>query len=159
MHTIMEFEYLAENMEAIPTLANWYFNEWGHIEKGNSIDNITNKLNDYLNTDSIPLIVLAIDDGEILGAAQLKYREMDIYPEKEHWLGGVYVSEKHRGNNIAEKIIRKVICDAKELGVKTLYLQTENKSGGLYRHLGWHPLEQVNYRGVDVLVMENQLFV
>ena len=155
----MKLGYLAENKEAIPILANWYFDEWGYIEKGNSVDNITNKLNDYLNTDKMPLIILAIDGVEILGAAQLKYREMDIYPEKEHWLGGVYVAKKHRGNNIAKKIIQKVISDATKLGVNRLYLQTENKSGGLYKHLGWHPLEQVNYRGIDVLVMENEVSV
>ena len=155
----MEFEYLAENTEVIPTLANWYFSEWGHIEKGNTLENVTEKLHGYLQIDAIPLIILAIDEGEILGAAQLKYREMEIYPEREHWLGGVYVSEKHRGNNIAKKIIVRVISDAKKLGVKTLYLQTENKSGGLYRRLGWIPLEQVNYRGIDVLVMENKICV
>jgi GNAT superfamily N-acetyltransferase len=155
----MEFEYLAENTNAIPTLANWYFNEWGHIEKGNTLDNVIKKLHGYLHVNEIPLIIMAINEGEILGAAQLKYREMDIYPEREHWLGGVYVSKKHRGNNIAEKIILKVISDAKKLNVKTLYLQTEDKSGGLYQHLGWHPIEQVNYRGIDVLVMENQICV
>ena len=155
----MEFEYLADNKEAIPILAKWYFDEWGYIEKGNTLDNVTEKLHSYLHIDAIPLIILAIDEGEILGAVQLKYREMDIYPEREHWLGGLYVSEKHRGNNIAEKIILKVISVAKKLGVKTLYLQTENKSGGLYHRLGWQALEQVNYRGVDVQVMENQICV
>ena len=155
----MEFEYLAENKEAIPILAEWYFDEWGYIEKGNTLDKITEKLHSYLHVDAIPLIILAIDEGEILGAAQLKYREMDIYPEKEHWIGGVYVSEKHRGNKVGKNIILKVTSIAKELGVKTLYLQTENKNGGLYSHLGWEPLEQVNYRGIDVLVMENQICV
>ncbi len=60
-HIIMKLGYLAENKEAIPILANWYFDEWGYIEKGNSIENITNNLNDYLNTDKMPLIILAID--------------------------------------------------------------------------------------------------
>ncbi len=155
----MKLVYLAENKEAIPVLANWYFDEWGYIKKGNSIDSITNKLNDYLNTDKMPLIILAIDRAEILGAAQLKYREMDIYPEKEHWLGGVYVAKKHRGKGIATTLIQKIICEAINLGIKKLYLQTEKESGGLYKHLGWHPLEQVNYRGIDVLVMENEVSV
>ena len=155
----MKLGYLAENKEAIPILANWYFEEWGYIEKGNSIENITNKLNDYLNTDKMPLIILAIDGGEILGAAQLKYKEMDIYPDKEHWLGGVYVAKKHRGNGIAKSLIQRAISDAIKLGVQKLYLQTENKSGGLYKHLGWQPLEQVNYRGIDVLVMNNDVCV
>ena len=153
----MELEYLADNEKVIPILAGWYFDEWGHLEKGNTLDKVTEKLHAYLNTDKIPLIVLAIEGDKILGAAQLKYREMDIYPEKEHWLGGVYVSPKYRGHKIAEKIVGKIISVAKKLSVYKLYLQTEALSGGLYRRLGWKPLEQVNYRGLDVLVMENKI--
>jgi len=87
-----------------------------HIEKGNTLNKVTEKLYDYLNTDKIPLIVVAVEGDKILGAAQIKYREMDIYPDKEHWLGGVYVSKKHRGKNIAEKIILKLITVSKKLG-------------------------------------------
>lgn len=155
----MHLEYLADNKFAIPILANWYFNEWGHIGNGTTLDKVKENLQDYLHTDEIPLIILAIEEGEVLGAAQLKYREMDIYPEKEHWLGGVYVFEKYRGNKIAEKIIGRVIDIAKRLDVETLYLQTKYLNGGLYRSLGWQPLEQVNYEGVDVLVMENKICV
>ncbi len=156
----MELKYLADNnKKAIPILAKWYFDEWGHLGEGNSFDKVTEKLHGYLNTDKIPLIVLAVEGSEILGAVQLKYREMDIYPEKEHWLGGVYVSEQHRGNKIAEKIIGKVVSVAKLLNVDKLYLQTEDLSGGLYRRLDWQPLERVNYRGVDVLVMVNKIGV
>ena len=155
----MQFKYLADRTEAIPTLANWYFNEWGHIGKGNTLDKVTANLQEYLQTNSIPLIILAIDKDEVIGAAQLKYREMDIYPEKEHWLGGVYVSKKHRGNKIAKKIVHRLINEAKKLGVDKLYLQTEDQSGGLYQYLGWTPLEKVNYKGIDVLVMENNICV
>ena len=155
----MQFKYLADRTEAIPTLANWYFNEWGHIGKGTTLDKVTANLQEYLQINSIPLIILAIDKDEVVGAAQLKYREMDIYPEKEHWLGGVYVSKKHRGNNTAQEIIRRLINDAKKFGVEKLYLQTEDKSGGLYKGLGWNSLEEVNYKGIDVLVMENRICV
>ena len=155
----MELVFLANNENAISIIANWYFEEWGHLEKSNSVDRYTEKLQSYLNTDKIPLIVLAVEGQEILGVAQLKYREMDIYPEKEHWLGGVYVSREHRGKKIAEKIVRKVISIALTLDVHDLYLQTEDLSGGLYARLGWRPIEQVNYRGINVLVMKNVIHI
>jgi len=153
----MELKLLADNENALPILANWYFEEWGHLTKGSSLANVTEKLRDYANRGRIPFILLAIEAGNVVGAAQLKYREMDIYPEKEHWLGGVYVSKRHRGNKIAEKIILKIISIGKQLGVHTLHLQTEYLCGGLYSHLGWQPIERVNYHGVDVLVMEKKL--
>lgn len=153
----MELEFLADNPEAIPVLARWYFDEWGHIGKGRTLGEFTEGLHAYLNTDEIPLIVLAVEGTEVLGAAQLKYREMAIYPEKEHWLGGVYVARQHRGKRVAEKIVNKTISVADKLGVEKLYLQTENPSGGLYSRLGWQPLERVCYRGIDVLVMQRQI--
>ena len=155
----MKLEYLANYENAIPIVANWYFKEWGHLEKDNTLNKVTETLHSYLNTGKIPLIILAVEENEIMGAAQLKYREMDIYPEKEHWLGGVYVSEEHRGKNIAERMIKKVVSIATELGVSMLYLQTEKLGGGLYSRLGWRPIEQVNYRGLDVLVMGKQVGV
>jgi len=155
----MELELLADNKKAIPIIANWYFEEWGHLKEGNTLAKFTESLGDYLNADKIPLIVLALEAGEVLGVAQLKYREMDIYPEKEHWLGGVYVAKTHRGKKIAEKVIGELVLIAQKLGVQTLHLQTQHPSGGQYTRLGWKPIEKVNYHGVDVLVMEKNLGV
>jgi len=150
----MKLDLLGYNKKAIPIIAQWYFDEWGYLAQENSIEKALQNLQTYLNTDKIPLMVIAKNEQEILGTAQLKYREMSIYPEKEHWLGGVYVSKDHRGKRVAEKIILEVISIAKKLAVQKLFLQTENLSGGLYARMGWKPIEKVNYHRRNVLVME-----
>ena len=66
----MKLDLLANNKYAIPILANWYFKEWGHLSEGNTIDRVKKGLNRYLNIDMVPLIVLAIEDGAVLGSAQ-----------------------------------------------------------------------------------------
>ena len=153
----MNFIFLADRQQAIPAIAAWYFHQWGHIMEENSVEKISSKLLKYLNRDKIPLMVLAVQGDEIFGVAELKYREMDIYPEKEHWIGGVFVPPKHGGKGVATGIVNKVIKIAKSLGVVTLHLQTEKLDGGLYARLGWKGFEQVNYRGVEVLVMEKRI--
>jgi len=153
----MKLDFLANQEEFIPTLAGWYFKEWGHLSDANSISCVTSKLEEYLNTNKLPLIVVAFDKEELLGAAQLRYREMTIYPEREHWLGGVYVSSAHRNNGLARDIVDKVIEIAQGMNVQELYLQTEDLKGGLYRKMGWRPTETVNYRNVDVLVMRKEI--
>jgi len=153
----MKFEYLADNKNQIPTIAKWYFEEWGHLGGVNTLEKSVENLQVYLNKGKIPLMVLAIENGEAIGVAQLKYREMTIYPEKEHWLGGVYVPSEHRGKGIASQVVQQIIDNAKKLNVRTLYLQTENLNGGLYRKMGWTPIEQVVYENVDVLIMEKNL--
>ena len=155
----MKFEYLADHEHLLPTIANWYFEEWGYLNKDETPDLAIKKLQFYLNKDKIPLILLAIDEGELLGVAQLKFHEMSIYPTKKHWLGGVYVAKEHRGKGVARQIISQLITIAKKLNIKTIYLQTEKLDGGLYRRMGWKPIEQVHYKGVDVLVMEKNMVV
>jgi GNAT superfamily N-acetyltransferase len=152
----MDFTFLADREEAIPTVAGWYFDEWGHITNL-SVEEVATRMRNALNRDKIPLFVLAVENDEILGVAELKYREMSIYPDKPHWLGGVGVPPAHRGRGIASQLANRIVEIACSLGVRTLHLQTEKLSGGLYARLGWTAYEQVNYRGLDVLVMEKQL--
>jgi GNAT superfamily N-acetyltransferase len=94
---------------------------------------------------------------EVIGSAELKYREMAIYPEKEHWLGGVFVIPKHRGKGIAARLVESVVETARALDVAVLHIQTQRLDGGLYRALGWQATEQTKNRGLDVLVMERAL--
>ena len=153
----MKIEFLKYHQQSIPTIAQWYFSEWGYLKKDSSLDSFTQNLQTYLNNDKIPLMLVAVESDKAVGVVQLKYREMSIYPDKEHWLGGVYVAKDHRGKNIAEQMVQQLIHVAKSLGVETLHLQTERLDGGLYGKLGWQAVEQVNYRGIDVLVMEKSL--
>lgn len=148
----MKIEYLADNESSLPIIANWYCAEWGRFTREKEIE----QLKKYLNKSKIPLILLAVDNGEPMGVAQIKYHEMSIYPEKTYWLGGIYVAKAHRGKGIGKKLVIEATVIAKKLNIMTLYLQTEDLSGGLYRQLGWRPIEQVNYHGVDVLVMERK---
>ena len=153
----MEYQKLADHVDLVPVVAHWYHDAWGHLYKNATVDKTVARLKDYLNADRIPLIVLAMENNELLGAAQLKCREMDIYPDKEHWLGGVYVAREHRGKQVASRLVEHTLSVARSLDVKVLYLQTEALDGGLYRGLGWMPIEGVEYYGVSVLVMEYNL--
>ena len=103
-------------------------------------------------------ILVATNDNDLVGAAQLKYREMaEMFPDKEHWLGGVYVAASHRGQGYGSQIVEQIVKMAPRYGVETLHLQTEALDGGLYARLGWTPCARVINRGLDVLVMEQQL--
>ncbi|MBG9995969.1 GNAT family N-acetyltransferase [Pseudoalteromonas sp. NZS127_1] len=153
----MEIVYLADHEDQIPKVAEWYFEEWGHLLE-NPLDNIfVSRLQSCLNKTKFPLVILAIDGEELLGAAQIKLNQMSIYPNKELWLAGIYVEPKYRGNNVAASLIKRIQEIAITLRVETLHLQTEDLSGGLYAKLGWKPDECVNFRNIDVMVMSKRL--
>jgi GNAT superfamily N-acetyltransferase len=73
------------------------------------------------------------------------------------WLGGVYVDSDYRGQGVAKIVVNSVIEEAKSRGIKALYLQTEDLSGGLYAELGWKKLHQINSKGSEVIVMVKEL--
>jgi len=153
-----DLSLLADRQDAIPLIARWYFDQWGDRIQDETLERSIDRLQKFLNRDKIPFILVATVDGEVAGAAQLKFREMpDLYPDKEHWLGGVFVAPRYRGEGLGSLLAEEIAHRAPQFGVRTLYLQTESLDGGLYARLGWVALEQVNNRGREVLVMERHL--
>jgi len=114
---------------------------------------VLNKVSTFTSKLGAPLIKLAFLNGNLIGAAELKFHEMDIYPQYKDWIGGVYVSAEERGHGIGSLLVKEVISEAQKVSVKKLYLQTDNLDGGLYCKFGFKPIEQVNYKGNQVLVM------
>ena len=126
----VEFTFLADRVDAIPIISKWYFDEWGHLVQGASIERTRGRIEDYMNRDEIPFILVATNDNDLVGAAQLKYHEMaEMFPDKEHWLGGVYVAASHRGQGYGSQIVEQIVKMAPRYGVETLHLQTEALAG------------------------------
>ncbi len=148
---------LASHPAALPIVANWYFEQWGHKVANNSLEKTRERLREGLNGDRMPLCIVALENGAPCGAARLKLREMEIYPDREYWLGSVYVPPAVRGRAIAARLSERIAEMARERGTQCLYLQTERLDGGLYGRQGWKPLDQVHYNGLEVLVMGRTL--
>jgi GNAT superfamily N-acetyltransferase len=157
MSSNFNFEFLADRQDAIPIVAKWYFEEWGYNVTGNSIQQSIDRITGKVNRKQPPLHILAIENKKILGVAQLKLHEMDIYPEQEFWLGGLFVTPNSRGKGIGSALANKIATIAADFGVKDLYLQTEALDGGLYQQLGWHLIETVEYKSLHVAVMVRNL--
>ncbi|MFZ4215395.1 GNAT family N-acetyltransferase, partial [Pantoea endophytica] len=88
---------------------------------------------------------------------QLKRREMQAFPQYEHWLGSVFVADSHRGRGLAGALVEQAAAQAVRMGVSDLYLQTEALDGGLYARLGWKPLQEADNCSHRVLVMVRSL--
>jgi GNAT superfamily N-acetyltransferase len=153
----LNFEYLVDRQDAIPIVARWYFEEWGQTVPGNSIRQTIDRISGKLNRDKAPLHILAVEDEKVLGVAQFKTYEMDIYPDKKFWLGSLFVSPVFRGKGVGSALANKIAITAEGFGVEELYLQTEALDGGLYRHIGWHLIETIVYKDVHVAVMLRKL--
>ncbi len=149
----MNIEMLADRPEFIPQIAEWYFQMWGFREENNSIELTAGRIAGKLNRKQLPVPLVALEGERILGVAQLKLREMDIFPERAFWLGGVYVAENARGRGVAGYLTASAIELARDLRIEQLWLQTIALNGGLYAKNGFAPVEKLHYKGEDVLVM------
>ncbi len=143
----IEHTLLSHTPALLPVVAQWYFSEWGMHVPGLGLADECQRLEVFLHDAELPLLLIAMDQGEPVAAAQLKFHERAERPEREHWLGGVYVQASHRGQGLAALLIDDLMARAAALGVREVYLQTQADDGGLYRRLGWEPLESVQHAG------------
>ena len=152
----MEFRVLPADALERQQLARWYHAEWGR-DAGLSLEQELQRLNPPQDAEGFPHLIAAFDDGQVVGAVQLKRREMQAFPQYEHWLGSVFVADSHRGRGLAGGLVEQAAAQAVRMGVSDLYLQTEALDGGLYARLGWNPLQEIDNRHYRVLVMVRRL--
>ncbi len=138
---------LSDRPQLLPEVAGWYFAQWGHYVPGRTLADECERLEVFLQPDALPMLLIAMQGDRPVAAAQLKFHEREERPERLHWLGGVYVDATQRGKGIAEALIADLMARAASEGVREVYLQTEADDGGLYRRLGWEPLESIQHGG------------
>jgi GNAT superfamily N-acetyltransferase len=139
-----------------PVVAQWHFDEWGHLYPGGTVHGWLDHVRTRMNTDRIPMTVVALDDrDEPIGTAALTEHDMETHPELSPWLGGVYVIPTARRCGVASALVRYLMGSAANLGIRDLYLHTSG-ANGLYRRLGWRALSRELYMGEDVTVMTCQ---
>jgi len=154
----IDFVLLADRTDAIPIVSRWYHEEWGPLFQKGPTDSAHEQLLQYLNRNTVPLMLLAAKGDEIVGAAQLKLHEMaDLFPDRKFWLGGLYVAPDYRGSGLGSRIVGQIKGLALSHGVRKLHLQTQALDGGLYARLGWRPFACAKNHGLNVLVMECDL--
>jgi N-acetylglutamate synthase-like GNAT family acetyltransferase len=148
----MTIEYLANRLEFLSTLAQWQHAEWGHLKPGDSVEARTARLQGWTNRDRIPLTVVAVDDGEVLGSASLIVQDMETRMELSPWLAAVFVGPEHRRQGTGAELVRRIMREATRLKVPLLYLYTVH-SEAFYAKLGWTLQEHTTYREQNVAIM------
>lgn len=152
----MDFKVLSADAPERLQLAQWYNAQWGR-DAGVSLEQELQRLNQPQDAEGFPHLITAFDGGQVAGAVQLKRREMQAFPQYEHWLGSVFVADSHRGRGLASGLVEQAAAQAVRMGVSHLYLQTEALDGGLYARLGWTPVQEADSHGYRVLVMVREL--
>ncbi|MFI4937408.1 MAG: GNAT family N-acetyltransferase [Candidatus Berkiellales bacterium] len=145
--------YLKEYPQYLPLLAEWMFNTWGHYNPGSSFERAKLKLNEHLNTDSLPITFIALDDNIPVGTCSLRLND-GIRSDLAPWLGSLYVLPKFRGKGLGEKLIDAVVNKASIMDYQKLFLLAfDSTLPNWYKKLGWQLIgvDELNCHPVSVM--------
>lgn len=118
----MTIDLLANHPGFVGTVATWLVHEWGDPQDPTAVENLTAALRSRMSLDALPMHLLAIEDGQAVGFIALKLWEMDHDPDREHWLGSLFVPPAHRGRGIALALIDELLKRCPLHGVTRLTL-------------------------------------
>ena len=150
----MRLEPLFNQRQRIDELALLLHNEWGNLPPWSSLTVIVERLFGANPGVPFPWTIVALSDqDQLLGTASLKLWELSDHPDKEHWLGEVFVRREWRGRGVGTALIRESIDYVRAAGVTDLYLYTPDQQS-LYRRFGWVAIEQAQVNGESVAVMK-----
>jgi predicted N-acetyltransferase YhbS len=147
---------LVERPDLAEQVSVWGFDEWGHLNPGQTLDLRRAAIRGSMNIDRPPIVFVAIgDDDDIVGTASLIFDDLEG-DLRNPWLASVFVPTEHRKKGIASALVRTVEDAARRMGYDRLYLFTSS-APSLYAGLGWRALEQRDYRGEIIQVMDKML--
>ena len=82
-----------------------------------------------MNTDRLPLTLVAVHTGELVGMVSLKFHDMDTRPDLDPWLGGLLVLPEWRNRGVGTTLMHRATAEARRLNVPRLYLWTLQLKG------------------------------
>ena len=154
----MEVSFLADHLNESEKIAKWYLDEWGYTVPNITFDMVHKKILEKSKSKvELPLMFVIHDEQELVGVAELKFRENKNFPKYEHWIGGIYVSSEHRGKGYSTILIEKAKSHALEQGINLLYLQCEDKNINLYLKQNFKALHQTEHNSVKTTIMVHQI--
>ncbi|MBI1785277.1 GNAT family N-acetyltransferase [Candidatus Sumerlaeota bacterium] len=153
MTSPIEIKYLADHPAATPVLARWHHAQWGYLNPGGSEEKRIADFQHHLGKRQIPITFVALEGETVLGSASMIEQDMDTRPELHPWLSSVYVDTSRRGSGVGTALVRRVMEEARAIGVKTLYLFTPDRES-FYAQLGWQTIEKTEYRGEIETIMK-----
>jgi predicted N-acetyltransferase YhbS len=147
---------LVERPDLVEQVSAWGFTEWGHLNPDQTLEQRAARIRGKMNVDRVPVAFVALDEEDrIVGTASLIFDDLEGDP-RNPWLASVFVPPEHRKKGIASALVRTVEDAARRFGYSRLYLFTSS-APALYTGLGWRMLEQRDYRGEHIQVMDKSL--
>ena len=152
----MQIDYLADHLHFAPLLARWHYDEWRDLLPQWSHEEAMAELRSHTGRACIPTTFVALVDGQLAGSASLILDDFEATRNLSPWMASVFVMPEQRGKGIGRKLVERVVAEARQLQVPTLYLFTAGQED-YYRKLSWLFYQRADCAGHEVTIMCRQL--
>jgi predicted N-acetyltransferase YhbS len=134
-------EPLADYPGAIPLVTRWFYGDGTGFYAGRTFAEVEQCYRAEANRDCIPLRLVAVESGEIVGTVVLREQACSTTPELTPGLGGLFVRENFRGRGIGADLVQACVQAAEQLGYDRLFATTAT-AHRLFRRAGWQEAGQ-----------------
>jgi N-acetylglutamate synthase-like GNAT family acetyltransferase len=146
---------LAIHPEFLTTLAAWFESEWPEwylSGRGNALQD----LRDFSGLGRLPLGVVAILDGSVVGIAALKAESITSHKHLTPWAAAGLVTPSLRGRGIGLRLVQALEEEARRLGFTRIYCAT-GSAENLLKRSQWQDIERTNHDGKALTVFAKTL--
>jgi N-acetylglutamate synthase-like GNAT family acetyltransferase len=141
----------------ISTIAQWQFEFWGLLTGFDTLGGYVQLLTGASKSDALPRVLIAEEDGNLLGSVNLVACDCTVRSDLTPWLAQLFIAPEHRKLGIGAALVRAAQDSARELGFQTLHLFTSGTLPNYYRSLGWSEIETFSYHGRERTLMAYDL--
>jgi GNAT superfamily N-acetyltransferase len=122
---------------------------------GVPLDYITGRLQENLNTEPIPIALVAHNGAEFLGTASVIASDLEERPQLTPWVAAVWVEPHARSHSVGGTLVERAARDCFALGIARAYLCARPALTGFYERLGWIATErEVGKHGLTVFIRD-----
>jgi len=145
---------LGDYLAWLPVLARWHYDQWGPLTGAGSFDGYVALLSEAAASSTVPSVLVAAADGELLGSANLVASDLPLRPEMTPWLAQLFVKPSRRRDGVGAALVRAVLQRARQCGYGRVYLYTSGTLPQYYSRLGWRFVERLEYLQRERTVMD-----
>lgn len=128
------FHHLFEQPQLRTAAAGLIHHEfWTEVE-GASVERMATRLAQATDADRIPLCLVAVHDGALVGVVNLVEDDDSPEPDWIPWLAGMVVAPEWRGRGVGSQLVRRLLDEARRLGIGRVWFGTDGP--GFYTRLG-----------------------
>ena len=141
----MKVALLTDHLEVLPTLADWYQQEWEPYYGVDGPGDAHADLRSRCNTNEIPIGLVALEDNQVQGVVAL---DLDVGTDLSPSVVGLLVASEFRGRGVATQLLESATDLAKKLGYYSVYISTTVLGDHLLRH-GWRLFGETRFLNDD----------